>query len=1312
MKRFTILFIVGCCFFSSVYGRLIPSMEKVYFNPMSKTMDLDMVPDATLSWVGAGFFTQYTLSNTGQNGVFEPPPGWEGYDGMFPLGFGAYNGRTGEFPKGTNQFYVWGAGLWIGAKSEQFDTPDDKSIIVDGKRISNVRVATTAYYSEMSSISKLWQSNQMINAINDGKLEENEGDFLFGQKNKAIEDYQDPWSFFVPQLGDYYLPPADTIFRLDYKRINTWRRQFLESNSGSLDSNLILLDPYRQDENGNIHGDIISDEDTYCVYGDYVEEYDGKFLWTRGYDVLGLGIRIEQRTYSWTTDDYLYIDYKITNMNDFPLDSVFVGYFMDNDVGYADDDLIGFDRSLNLGYSYDSDLQETGWPTSAGYVGCVFVETPVDSIGDPANGIPPAGNELNDWQIGLSGFQTWIRSDLGQSEGHPGDVDDDEVDHLKYFQLSLVDSFEVFETPQDVRQLGTSGPVIRLEPGETISTTIAIVAGTSLSDLKNNTLSAVQKHKSGYIGAEPPPSPALSVQPAHEAIYLSWDSFPETVIDPFTGEIDFAGYRVYKSSTGLQDDWDLIADYDIAGDSSEWSGTMEYSVGVSNAIGNFIGPIGSGDINAISSIEEISDRFVESKYSIEFISDQIEVDGATVDTLRMVFYNITKEQLVQPNIAAMTQGLGYRTYAIFDSSSMRAQSGTLTDIDLYRSGYFIYLDGFYVRIMNGEYQDLDQDGVISETEIQQQSLAPQVGDIFTVNSFSAKDIGDQSGLNYTFLDDDDLIDGLTYYYSVTAYDRGDPATGIPELESSVYQNMTTVSPQHMPLELAGKPEISDAIHVGPSTSEFQKAILQFENLKGHSYNIKFYKSDPTIDQFEADYGLIFDSTETNIGIADQLSSIVLNEAYVETLAIGAYNDDDVIRKLGIVVPGSVTLTAGSNVLTDQENGTMQTVIGADTIIVFIDYANAIITIPLSEVELLGESSVSIQYQYNPTILVNTSDNEETGQLKPGVIYSVSTNTLAEDGSVDASDHGFIFRVTNPAMAIDSVFWSITTDRTSIFRIDVSPGQIDPYDYYITFYGENDSLDAPISAWSNLKERSGDTSFRSQKLPIKIHNRSLDEEITAFNTMRIIEKNFLWWILDEEAGANTKNSFNIITREAMADSSVSPSTFSVNFLPFDENVVGGHALSPPNSISSNLPDTLFINTSRPITTDDKFSFYTVNMLDKVQSASLDDIKVVPNPYIIRAIWDNNRFNQHIDFRHLPSECTIRIFNVAGEWIATLKKDGIVGKNEVKDEEGTLSWDLRNFEGLKVASGLYLYQLKGTLFGKSVTHEGKFAVVLGP
>jgi hypothetical protein len=106
---------------------------------------------------------------------------------------------------------------------------------------------------------------------------------------------------------------------------------------------------------------------------------------------------------------------------------------------------------------------------------------------------------------------------------------------------------------------------------------------------------------------------------------------------------------------------------------------------------------------------------------------------------------------------------------------------------------------------------------------------------------------------------------------------------------------------------------------------------------------------------------------------------------------------------------------------------MQTVIGADTIIVFIDYANAIITIPLSEVELLGESSVSIQYQYNPTILVNTSDNEETGQLKPGVIYSVSTIRWQRMGLWMHQTMGLFFELQIPQWQL--ILYSGVLQRT-------------------------------------------------------------------------------------------------------------------------------------------------------------------------------------------------------------------------------------------------------------------------------------------
>ncbi len=222
---------------------------------------------------------------------------------------------------------------------------------------------------------------------------------------------------------------------------------------------------------------------------------------------------------------------------------------------------------------------------------------------------------------------------------------------------------------------------------------------------------------------------------------------------------------------------------------------------------------------------------------------------------------------------------------------------------------------------------------------------------------------------------------------------------------------------------------------------------------------------------------------------------------------------------------------------------------------------------------------------------------------------------------------------------------------------------------------------------------------------------MGESVSSFNPSQILVKEYLWWDTDT-ATANTKNKYNVLTKDAHGDTAVSPYSFAVNFEPYDENITGGSVLDAPTAATETNPDTLFVRTSRPLTEEDIFRFYTVNMLDTLETASLDDIRVVPNPYIIRAAWDHNRFNQRIDFRHLPSECTIRIFNVAGEWVATLKKDNIVGNNEIKDEEGTLSWDLRNFEGLKVASGLYLYHLEGTLFGETVTKEGKFAIVLGP
>ena len=304
-------------------------------------------------------------------------------------------------------------------------------------------------------------------------------------------------------------------------------------------------------------------------------------------------------------------------------------------------------------------------------------------------------------------------------------------------------------------------------------------------------------------------------------------------------------------------------------------------------------------------------------------------------------------------------------------------------------------------------------------------------------------------------------------------------------------------------------------------------------------------------------------------------------------------------------------------------------------------------------------------------------------------------------------------VTNPSLSIDSVYWNLGTNVAEIFKFDLRSQSLEPYDYYITFYDNSDSLISDTSAVGFFRyNNNGDDSFFTQRTPISVYNMTLDQKVWSYNIRRAQEKKYLWWVLDEDNGANTKNAFRILTEQAQKNTALNPTSFEVTFLPFDENIVGGEALSYPDGPNTETPDTLFMKTSRPLTVNDKFTFYTVNMLDTISRASLSDVKVVPNPYIVRALWDQNRFNQHIDFRHLPASCTIRIFNVAGEWITTLVKDGIVGNNEVYDEEGSLSWDLRNYEGLKVASGLYLYQLEGELLGKTVYKEGKIAIVLGP
>jgi hypothetical protein len=103
--------------------------------------------------------------------------------------------------------------------------------------------------------------------------------------------------------------------------------------------------------------------------------------------------------------------------------------------------------------------------------------------------------------------------------------------------------------------------------------------------------------------------------------------------------------------------------------------------------------------------------------------------------------------------------------------------------------------------------------------------------------------------------------------------------------------------------------------------------------------------------------------------------------------------------------------------------------------------------------------------------------------------------------------------------------------------------------------------------------------------------------------------------------------------------------------------------------------------------------------------LDKIKVVPNPYVATAIWEprnsftTGRGERSIHFIHLPQQCTVRIFNVRGELVATIEHSSAL-------TDGTADWDLLSRDNLEVAYGVYIYHVDAPGIGQTT---GKFAVI---
>jgi hypothetical protein len=294
----------------------------------------------------------------------------------------------------------------------------------------------------------------------------------------------------------------------------------------------------------------VSDQDSYCVYSDSAN--------TRGM----LGIEVHQTGYAFSytgARNMVVFIYDVVNKSSNTYGGLYFGMYSDIDVGNAlgvgadeyNDDRVSFDQNLQLLYFYD-DGYTPDWPGNrTGFFGITFLQTPT------VNGSQPG---MTDWHYFV------YDDDIDHDELEYGIMSSSDSlyrsrDGSRYFHLGPNPTSLHYDNPSTIPASGldlvampSSGPYT-IHPNEVLTFVTAMVAGNTEEEIKKVTAQAHLLLANNWRTPKPPVAPKVTVVPGDRRATITWDNRSEFSRDPYTGEFDFEGYRLYRSTDRGQH-WD------------------------------------------------------------------------------------------------------------------------------------------------------------------------------------------------------------------------------------------------------------------------------------------------------------------------------------------------------------------------------------------------------------------------------------------------------------------------------------------------------------------------------------------------------------------------------------------------------------------------------------------------------------------------------------------------------------------------------------------------------------------------------------
>lgn len=116
-----------------------------------------------------------------------------------------------------------------------------------------------------------------------------------------------------------------------------------------------------------------------------------------------------------------------------------------------------------------------------------------------------------------------------------------------------------------------------------------------------------------------------------------------------------------------------------------------------------------------------------------------------------------------------------------------------------------------------------------------------------------------------------------------------------------------------------------------------------------------------------------------------------------------------------------------------------------------------------------------------------------------------------------------------------------------------------------------------------------------------------------------------------------------------------------------------------------------NKNMPMYTFNTRDIETHKNAEDVRKSVLDMINIVPNPYYAYSSYEKTALENVVKITNLPEQCTVSIYTLNGTLIRKFKKD---------DTKTSIDWDLKNTARIPIASGIYIIHIDAPGFGEKV------------